>query len=164
MSTLPYSAIGLTIGLMSGGKMYVKQGAIIFVGGGPLNLARMFGKTTLGVTLGNVVFIRSKEVYHKQREVVAHELAHVKQYRTYGAMFGPIYALQVASSGYENSPFEKQAYNVQENYNNEWESQGKKEGAPPPPLPGPYTNENITGIDQLTNLENLLVVNLVGGI
>ncbi|MEM4326376.1 MAG: RHS repeat-associated core domain-containing protein [Candidatus Pacearchaeota archaeon] len=74
MSTLPYSAIGLTIGLMSGGKIYVKHGAIIFVGGGPLNLARMFGKG--GITLGNVVFIRSKSEYREHPETLAHELTH----------------------------------------------------------------------------------------
>ena len=114
----PYSAFGLTIGLLgilSGGKGRVRDGALEFYGGSTSWIVRHLptGPTTAGMTLGHVIIGQTTEGLDY---CCAHERVHVRQFERWGPFMGPAYLLSSAwqwfrgRDAYRDNPFERQAY------------------------------------------------------
>ena len=68
----------------------------------------MLGPDTAGLTLGYAVFMLAVK---SDLRLLSHELRHVYQYETNGAIPGflPLYLRQVIEVGYDDAPFEKDA-------------------------------------------------------
>lgn len=62
---------------------------------------------------GEGIFVQYKS-YARDIELMAHELEHVEQLRTWGAMFGPLYWLEELIRGYDDSRFEIEANEAEE--------------------------------------------------
>ena len=114
----PYTAIGLTIGLLgilSGGRGRVRAGAIEFYGGSTSWIVRRLptGPTTAGMTLGHVIIGQTAEGLDY---CCTHERVHVRQFERWGFFMGPAYLLASAwqwyrgRDAYRDNPFERQAY------------------------------------------------------
>ena len=114
----PYSALGLTIGLLgilSGGRGRVRAGALEFYGGATRWLVRRLptGSRTAGMTLGHVIIGQTAEGLDYCCD---HERVHVRQFERWGPLMGPAYLLSSAwqwfrgRDPYRDNPFEKQAY------------------------------------------------------
>jgi len=114
----PYTLMGLmlgAIGLCTGGKMRVREGAIEFYGGAVrwLIMHNPLGDFTFALTLGHTILGRTDAALDISR---SHERVHVRQYERWGPFFGPLYLL--ASLGlwitgrhpYHDNPFEREAY------------------------------------------------------
>lgn len=68
----------------------------------------LLGPNMIGLTLGySVMVVRG----NFGRRLLAHECRHVHQYENYGSIaeFLPVYLEQIATVGYHNAPFEKDA-------------------------------------------------------
>ena len=68
----------------------------------------LLGPTMIGLTLGySILVVRG----NFESRLLAHECRHVHQYESYGSIaeYIPVYLEQVASVGYYNAPFEKDA-------------------------------------------------------
>ena len=114
----PYSLVGLligTLGIISGGKGRLKDGAVEFYGGGTQWFVRRLppGIHTAGFTLGHVILGQSDAGLDC---VAKHERVHIRQFETWGPLMGPAYLLASAwmwSTGrdyYLDNPFEVEAY------------------------------------------------------
>jgi hypothetical protein len=68
--------------------------------------AGLLGPDTIGLALGHAVLLRSD--FAADRDVLAHELQHVRQYECYGSIkaFLSVYLAQIVQFGYENAPME----------------------------------------------------------
>ncbi len=114
----PYSLMGLTIGLLgmlSGGKGRVRDGAIEFYGGGTQWFVRRLppGIHTAGFTLGHVILGQTSDGLDYAAK---HERVHVRQFERWGPLMGPAYLLAsawmwwVGRDYYRDNPFEVEAY------------------------------------------------------
>ncbi len=63
-----------------------------------------------GITFGHMYFLHRE---HTHEAIHFHELVHVVQWATLGAAFLPTYAVGIAQHGYESSPFELAAFDLQ---------------------------------------------------
>ena len=114
----PYTALGLTIGLLiltTGGRARVR-GRIIEFHGGAVSwlLSRLPGRPyAMAITFGHTVLGQSEAALDICRE---HEMVHVRQYERWGPLMGPAYLLAslvlwlVGKDAYRDNPFERQAY------------------------------------------------------
>jgi hypothetical protein len=84
-SALPYTLLGIGLARLAGARMRTVSGITLAHGG---RLPRWLALHLLGdmdaVTLGNVVLARDDLV---MRRTLAHELAHVRQFRAWGLPF-----------------------------------------------------------------------------
>ncbi len=114
----PYSLLGLTIGglgMLSGGKGRLRDGAIEFYGGGTKWFVRRLppGIHTAGFTLGHVILGQTEDGLDY---AAAHERVHVRQFERWGPLMGPAYLLASAwmywrgRDYYRDNPFEVEAY------------------------------------------------------
>ena len=114
----PYSLIGIVVGLaglMTGGRVQFRDGALEFYGGLTKSLVRSLptGKLTAGFTLGHVILGQDDAGL---RYACSHERVHVRQFERWGLFMGPAYLLASAwmwlrgRDAYRDNPFEVQAY------------------------------------------------------
>ena len=115
---LPYTLIGLTIGLIglcSGGRAQIRRSVIEFYGGFVTWFVTHLplGDLTMAFTLGHTVLGRSATALDVARD---HELVHVRQFERWGPFMGPAYLLSslvlwlMGKRPYRDNPFERQAY------------------------------------------------------
>lgn len=116
----PYSAIGVTIGVMgliSGGRGRYRNGAIEFYGGATRWVVRHLplGEFTAAMTLGHVIIGQTAELLDDCAE---HERVHVRQFERWGPFMGPAYLLSsvwlwcLGRDAYRENPFEIEAYST----------------------------------------------------
>ena len=110
---LPYTLVGVAIGLLLGGRFRRVNGVIEIHGPRVAEaLSRMF-LPAMAMTLGHVVFGQSEIVLDVTRK---HERVHVRQYERWGLLFVPAYLLISmllylrGRDGYRENPFEVEAY------------------------------------------------------
>jgi hypothetical protein len=114
----PYSVLGMligTVGIFSGGKGRLKNGALEFYGGGTRWFVRRLppGTDTAGFTLGHVILGQTDEGLDC---VAKHERVHVRQFERWGPFMGPAYLLAsawvwcIGRDYYRDNPFEVEAY------------------------------------------------------
>ena len=118
---LPYTALGLTLGLLglvSGGAAQLRGGVVEFYGGGTRWFVRHLppaGEYTLALTLGHTILGQTDAALDVARE---HEWVHVRQFERWGPLMGPAYlgcSLWLWLRGrrpYRDNPFEREAYDT----------------------------------------------------
>lgn len=116
--TIPNTLLGCVlggIGLLMGGKVQCKEGAIEFYGGLVQWMLSLIPGRIHAMTLGHSIIglsARSLEVARK------HEHVHIRQYEWFGPLFIPCYLLASlfvmfqGKRAYRDNPFEVQAYNI----------------------------------------------------
>jgi len=119
--TFPNSLIGLLlglIGLLTQGRVQVREGCLEFFGGGVSWLLNRLGsRGVAAMTLGHTVLGQDRQTLDLVR---SHEQIHVSQYEKWGVLFIPVYLgcsayLWVAGKDcYRNNPFEQQAYRLED--------------------------------------------------
>ena len=114
----PWTLFGLLwglVGLATGGRVQVVEGAVEFHGGLPAWMLRrlpMIGGAA-AITFGHTILAQTSEDLAASR---AHEQVHVRQYERWGPFFVPAYLLCSLGlllrrrSPYWDNPFEKEAY------------------------------------------------------
>jgi hypothetical protein len=114
----PYSLLGIIIGLIgiaTGGRGRLRDGAIEFFGGATRQLVRRLptGVFTAGFTLGHVILGQDEDGLQYAGQ---HERVHVRQFELWGPLMGPAYLLASAwmwcrgRDAYRDNPFEVEAY------------------------------------------------------
>lgn len=114
----PYTLLGILvgmIGLLTGGKVRFRDGALEFYGGATKFLVRLLptGVNTVGFTLGHTILGQDEEGL---RYAGPHERVHVRQFERWGPLMGPAYLLASAwmwlcgRDAYLDNPFEVEAY------------------------------------------------------
>jgi len=113
----PYTLLGMAIGalgLVTGGSVRVRAGAIEFFGGG----VRWFvahlptGPMTLAITFGHTILGQTEAALDVAGD---HERVHVRQYECWGPLMGPAYLLCSlwlflrGKRAYHDNPFEQEA-------------------------------------------------------
>lgn len=98
----PVTLAGVLVGLTGGSRPAVRDGVLLFAGArGPIGwLLRRRGFTA--TALGHAVVARGEP----SPELLAHELAHVRQAERLGVLFGPVYVGLLARYGYRDHPLE----------------------------------------------------------
>ena len=112
---LPYTATGIAIGLILGGRFRIVQGVVEIHG--PLIQSVLFKlpMPAIAMTFGHVVFGVTEAALDVTR---THEHVHVKQYERWGIFFVPaylgisVYLYLRGRDGYRENPFEVEAYAV----------------------------------------------------
>ena len=113
---LPNSLIGLTvgiIGLLTGGKVQVREGCLEFYGGVVEKWLEHLN--VLGMTLGHTILGQTSKGLQIVRK---HEQVHVRQYERWGPFFLPFYLGWSAwlwwggKDYYRLNPFEVEAYSI----------------------------------------------------
>lgn len=116
----PNTLLGLLIGmlgLLTGGKMQVIQGAVEFHSGAVRWLLRrtLLGSSTMAMTLGHTILGQTESSLAVARD---HEHVHVRQYEVWGPFFVPaylfcsLYLWCVKRDPYRDNPFEVEAYSI----------------------------------------------------
>ncbi len=114
---LPYTLVGIGIGLILGGRFQRVDGVIEIHGKLVAEALNRLYVPALAMTFGHVVFGQTKAALDLTR---AHERVHVRQYERWGMTFVPAYLLTSAylylrgRDGYRENPFEMEAYAVDE--------------------------------------------------
>ena len=114
----PYSLLGILIGvvgLLTGGKVRWKSGAVEFYGGATRWFVRHLptGCHTVGITLGHVILGQNADGLDFAEK---HERVHVRQFEMWGPLMGPAYLLASlwvwwrGGNIYFDNPFEVEAY------------------------------------------------------
>lgn len=117
----PYSFLGICIGglgMITGGRGRVRDGALEFYGGATRWMVRHLptGENTAGFTLGHVILGQSGRGLEAVGE---HERVHVRQFERWGPAMGPAYLLSslwlwlVGKDAYRDNPFEVEAYGIE---------------------------------------------------
>ncbi len=110
---LPYTLVGIGIGLILGGRFQRVEGVIEIHGPHIAAALRRFVVPALAMTFGHVVFGQTAAALDITR---SHERVHVRQYERWGIVFVPAYLLASAflylrgRDGYRENPFEVEAY------------------------------------------------------
>jgi hypothetical protein len=115
--TSPNSLIGSLlglIGLLTGGRVQVREGCLEFFGGFVSRLLERLGSQGVAaMTLGHTILGQDRETLDIVR---SHEQIHVTQYEKWGVLFIPVYLgcsayLWLAGKDcYRDNPFEQQAF------------------------------------------------------
>lgn len=118
--TSPNSLIGLSlglIGLLTGGRVQVKEGCLEFFGGFVSGgLACLGRQGVAAMTLGHAILGQDIETLEIVR---THEQIHVRQYEKWGVLFIPVYLVCsiclwfAGKDCYRDNPFEQQAYRLE---------------------------------------------------
>lgn len=112
---LPYTLLGITVGLLATGRFRLVDGVIEIHGRRIANLLQRWFIPSAAMTLGHVVLGQNATLLDATRE---HERVHVRQYERWGIVFVPAYLLISAylylrgRDGYRENPFEVEAYAV----------------------------------------------------
>lgn len=103
--TLPNTAIGFVLGLLTFRVPRVAHGLLLFDRGprGLTSLMRKMNRTAM--TVGFVVLSAAKV----EGRLLAHEKHHVRQYMAFGPLFIPVYFLLAIPFGYRRHPMEVRA-------------------------------------------------------
>ena len=113
----PYTAVGLVLGLVLGGKLKVVEGVFELHGRGITWVLKNLPVSAAAMTIGHTVWGRTPEHLERTR---FHERVHVRQFERWGFFMGPAY---VAASIYlylrgrdysRDNPFEVEAYAAEE--------------------------------------------------
>ncbi|MGB7328972.1 MAG: hypothetical protein WBD31_29095 [Rubripirellula sp.] len=111
----PNTILGITIGLLLGGRFQWVDGVIEIHGRGVANVLGRLLVPAMAMTMGHVVLGRDPISLDVTRN---HERVHVRQYERWGIAFVPAYlACWLVLSlrgrdGYRDNPFEIEAYAV----------------------------------------------------
>ena len=120
--TSPNTTLGMLIGfvgLLSGGKVRCRDGAIEFHSGGVAKFLRLFPVRPIAMTLGHTILGQTEQDLDSTSY---HERVHVRQYSYWGPFFLPAYffaSFLVWTCGqraYRDNPFEIQAYDETDLY------------------------------------------------
>ena len=110
---LPYTLLGIAVGLSLGARFQWREGVIEIHGPAVARILSRLPIPALAMTLGHVVLGCDLAALAKTRR---HERVHVRQYERWGIAFVPAY-LGVAiilylrgGDGYHENPFEIEAY------------------------------------------------------
>ncbi|WP_315852926.1 hypothetical protein [Roseimaritima sediminicola] len=109
----PYTLLGLTLGVLLGGRMQVVDGVIEIHGPRIAALLRRLPPRAIALTLGHTVLAQSEGVLSQTR---VHERVHVRQFQRWGPLMGPAYllaSLYLYARGrdyYRDNPFEVEAF------------------------------------------------------
>lgn len=112
---LPYTLLGIAIGLLLCGRFQRVQGVIEIHGPVIAKVLSRLLVPAMAMTFGHVVFGRTAAALESTR---THERVHVRQYERWGIAFVPVYLLLSAvlyirgRDGYRENPFEVEAYAV----------------------------------------------------
>ena len=112
---LPYTLVGIAVGLLLGGRFRTVDGVIEVHGPAIARLLKRLPVSPLAITLGHLVFGRDAAALRLTRD---HERVHVRQYERWGLLFVPAYLIASAAiylrgrDGYRANPFEIEAYAV----------------------------------------------------
>lgn len=101
----PLTAVGLVAGLAAGVAPVRRGGVIVFANAGGITGAVLRGCGFDAGAFGHVVVA----VGHPDDELMAHELAHVRQAERLGPLMGPLYLGLLAVYGYARHPLERAA-------------------------------------------------------
>ncbi len=110
---LPYTMLGIVIGLLVGGRFQVIGGVVEIYGPRVARILALIPIGPLALTLGHVVFGQDRSALSMTR---AHEHVHVRQYERWGIAFVPAYLIESAwlygrgRDGYRENHFEIEAY------------------------------------------------------
>ncbi|MGI9474500.1 MAG: hypothetical protein ACR2NZ_23385 [Rubripirellula sp.] len=113
---LPYTLMGISIGLLLGGRFRTVEGVVEIHGPYVARVLNRLLIPALAITFGHVVLGQSLAALELTR---AHERVHVRQYERWGILFIPAYlAISIflylrGRDGYRENPFEKEAYAVE---------------------------------------------------
>lgn len=114
---LPYTLIGIAIGLLLGGRFQRIEGVIEIHGPRIAAVLSRFYVPAMAMTFGHVVFGQTAAALEITR---THERVHVRQYERWGIAFVPVYLLisgclyARGRDGYRENPFEVEAFAVDE--------------------------------------------------
>ncbi len=112
---LPYTLIGIAIGLLFAGRFRRVDGVIEVHGPLIASVLNRLPVPAMALTLGHVVFGKTEAALEITRK---HERVHVRQYERWGLVFVPAYLGSSAllylrgRDGYRDNPFEVEAYMV----------------------------------------------------
>jgi len=110
---LPYTLLGITCGLLLGGRFRWVSGGIEVHSPSIAEVLMQFPVPATAITLGHVVLGRNETMLQVTRR---HERVHVRQYERWGLAFIPAYLFAstclylTGRDGYRENPFELQAY------------------------------------------------------
>ncbi len=110
---LPYTMLGIAIGLLAGGRFQCVGGVVEIYGHRIAQLLRWIPIHPIALTLGHVVFGQDEMALQRTR---THERVHVRQYERWGIAFVPAYLAESAwlygrgRDGYRENRFEIEAY------------------------------------------------------
>lgn len=110
---LPYTLVGIGIGLLLGGRFQRIEGVIEIHGPLVAKILSRLYVPAMALTFGHVVFGQTADMLKTTR---AHERVHVRQYERWGIIFVPLYLflsciLYVRGrDAYRENPFEVEAY------------------------------------------------------
>lgn len=112
---LPYTLLGIAIGLILGGRFRIVDGVVEIHGIVVERLLSNLVMPALAITFGHVVLGQTANALEITR---AHERVHVRQYERWGLLFIPAYLGASAylflrgRDAYRENPFEVEAYAV----------------------------------------------------
>jgi hypothetical protein len=101
--TLPNTVLGLALGALTFQRPRFRHGVVFFDGAGPRGAARLIRLFGYSATTLGVVIVAAEPV---GGALLAHELHHVRQYRTLGPVFLPVYGVLFLRYGYRRHPME----------------------------------------------------------
>ena len=110
---LPYTLMGISLGLLLGGRFQKIDGVIEIHGPFVASILKRLYNPAMAITLGHVVLGQTPTALETTR---VHERVHVRQYERWGVFFVPAYfAASVylyfrGRDGYLENPFEIEAY------------------------------------------------------
>lgn len=100
--TLPNTAIGLLLGLLTFQRPRIAGGALVF-DRGPRGVTWILSKMDrTAMTVGFVIL----SAHPLAGTLLAHERHHIRQYCLWGPMFIPVYGMLAIRYGYRRHPFE----------------------------------------------------------
>ena len=114
---LPYTMLGIAIGLILGGRFRVVDGVVEIHGTVVARVLNSLVMPALAITFGHVVLGQNAHALEITR---AHERVHVRQYERWGLLFIPAYLGASAylylrgKNAYRDNPFEVEAYAIDE--------------------------------------------------
>ena len=112
---LPWTLLGLSLGVMWGGRVQRVDGVWEFSGPAIAWVLRRLWIPAVAITVGHVVLGRDRRSLDATRD---HERVHVRQYERWGVLFVPaylicsVYLYAQGRDGYRENPFEIEAYAV----------------------------------------------------
>ena len=112
---LPYTLVGIGIGLLLGGRFEIVDGVIEIHGPLISKVLNRLYVPAMAMTFGHVVFGQTTDMLEMTRD---HERVHVRQYERWGIAFVPLYlflSLVLYIRGrdaYRENPFEVEAYSA----------------------------------------------------
>lgn len=102
----PLTAVGVVLGVVSGGRPRLVDGVVLFAGARGVAGAVLRRRGFSGTTLGHAIVVTPRD---PDARLIAHELVHTRQAERLGLLFGPVYVALLARYGYRRHPLERAA-------------------------------------------------------